>query len=198
MREILFRAKHKVTGEWVYGYFTRESSSFFGTPAVIETHDEDYKVIPETVCQFVNDYDMDGNKIFEYDICECYDRKGNKVTEAPFVITDNRGSFCADTGLGRWRPHGMDCRVIGNAHDNPDMLDGHGKSHFLVTELGEFPQDADDYIKQHNRLTEKYEIHGAHAACYLCNFENDYICHQYNGGCKEIETCRSIHQRESE
>lgn len=31
-----------------------------------------------------------------------------------------------------------------------------------------------------------------HAACYLCNFEDEYICHTYNGGCKKVEQCRII------
>lgn len=34
-----------------------------------------------------------------------------------------------------------------------------------------------------------------HAACYLCNFEDEYICHTHNGGCEKIELCRGIQEK---
>ena len=33
-----------------------------------------------------------------------------------------------------------------------------------------------------------------HAACYLCNFEDEYICHIHDGGCNCMETCRNINK----
>ena len=194
MREILFRAKREDNHEWVYGYFTKECPVYFGPVSVIETHEDDYKVIPETVCQFVNDHDIDGNKIFEFDIIECLDHSGNKRDCPNLVVTDNRGSFCCETGLGRWRPNGIECRVIGNAHDNPELLQRHGMRQFIF-ELGTCP---DDYYERHQELRGKYKIHGAHAACYLENYESDYICHQYNGGCRRIDVCRKIYREEPE
>lgn len=32
-----------------------------------------------------------------------------------------------------------------------------------------------------------------HAACYLCNFEDEVICIQFNGGCPLHDKCKAIH-----
>lgn len=31
--------------------------------------------------------------------------------------------------------------------------------------------------------------------CYLCNFEDRYICNEYNGGCKSLSRCQEIHKQ---
>lgn len=46
------------------------------------------------------------------------------------------------------------------------------------------------------RLVSTYGIHELQAACYLCNYKDDYICCKLNGGCKDIEICRSIREIE--
>lgn len=33
--------------------------------------------------------------------------------------------------------------------------------------------------------------------CYLCNFDDEYICRKYNGGCKSINVCEIIKKGES-
>jgi hypothetical protein len=43
-----------------------------------------------------------------------------------------------------------------------------------------------------NEISLMYEISFTHAGCYICNFEDDYMCHKFNGGCKNIELCRKI------
>jgi hypothetical protein len=30
------------------------------------------------------------------------------------------------------------------------------------------------------------------ASCFICNYYDAYICGQYNGGCKNKETCKEI------
>ena len=203
MREILFRAKSKYDLEWIEGYYAKvedylsrdDIHVIFPTDTTLYPGNEfaGYEeVIPETVCQFMNEEDMDGNRIFEFDIIECYDNRGIKRECPPLVVQDDRGSFCSETGLGRWRPNGYNCKVIGNAYDNPELLKGHGMSHF-VRDIGELP---DDYIERHHELTDKYGIHGAHAGCYLVNYESDYVCHKFNGGCNCINVCRQIHEAE--
>lgn len=44
-------------------------------------------------------------------------------------------------------------------------------------------------------IIDSCSITEAHAGCYLCNFENEYICHIYNGGCKKIEQCKTIREK---
>lgn len=50
--------------------------------------------------------------------------------------------------------------------------------------------------KEQNRLVSTYNITNVHAGCYMCNFENEYICHKVNGGCKNISKCREIFKKE--
>ena len=37
------------------------------------------------------------------------------------------------------------------------------------------------------RISSISQVSGNHAGCYLSNYENEYICHKHNGGCKNIE-----------
>lgn len=53
--------------------------------------------------------------------------------------------------------------------------------------------DAD--LKEIVDLCSVMGVKEAHAACYLCNFEDEYICYTYDGGCKQIEQCRGIRER---
>ena len=90
MRDILYRAKRdwdfcwydttpkevKDKNEWVYGYFTLNSSVLANGKAIIEDEVEDYKVLEETVCQYtgikipqITDNDR-YLKLYEKDICE--------------------------------------------------------------------------------------------------------------------------------
>lgn len=50
--------------------------------------------------------------------------------------------------------------------------------------------------KEENRLVSAYNITSTHAGCYMCNFEDKYICVEHNGGCKSLDKCRSIYEKE--
>lgn len=56
--------------------------------------------------------------------------------------------------------------------------------------------EAVEIEKEQNRLTSIYNITNVHAGCYMCNFENKYICVEYNGGCSGLDKCRSIYEKE--
>ena len=36
------------------------------------------------------------------------------------------------------------------------------------------------------------KLSDGHIGCYLCNFEDQYICREYNGGCNGILVCQEI------
>jgi uncharacterized phage protein (TIGR01671 family) len=78
MREILFRAKRKDTGEWVEGFYFE---SFTEIPYIMTLHDhilgmtEFYEVDPATVGQFTGLLDKNGKRIFEGDILQVYNYK---------------------------------------------------------------------------------------------------------------------------
>lgn len=50
--------------------------------------------------------------------------------------------------------------------------------------------DAD--IKQ---IASTFSVTEGHACCYLCNFGDEYICYEHDGGCNRVEECQSIHDR---
>ena len=132
MREILFRGKTQ-DGEWAYGIpvvlggRTYILSDFRYGGAYI-----DKKVIGETVGQFTGLKDRHGKKIFEGDILRHkYGLTFNKL----YTIVFDYGAFCfktdryitplGDSEFGIVGSNCLidDCEVIGNIHDNPELLE---------------------------------------------------------------------------
>ena len=153
MREILFRGKRIDNGEWVYGYAVKGNYKkgqifiaksigigYFFTGCI--TADE---VISETVGQYTGLIDKNGKKIFEGDICQVvytdrmcdtdgkhYENEHEMFEEVVF----EKGTFCFETtieDIAFYRPIEFDIywkqkikyfEVIGNIHDNPELLEG--------------------------------------------------------------------------
>jgi hypothetical protein len=206
MDSMIYRAKRIDTNEWVYGYYAKVRDYLtdkyvhimFPTDTVRYPHgefDEHYEVIPETVGRLLMYTNYDGyhevDRIFQNDIIEIWPRYSD--VEKDIALVQDEHSVSVD-GFGRWFPQDTTrIRVIGNAYDNPELLKGHSLNHF-VNQLNYYPGDASEYLERHRHLTQKYNIHGAQARCYMCNFENDYICHQFNSGCSRIDVCRKIRE----
>ena len=53
-----------------------------------------------------------------------------------------------------------------------------------------------DFEDEINKLSSTYYISKEYVGCYLSNFEDDYICHKHNGGCKNITKCREIFEKD--
>ena len=137
MREILFRGKRLDNGEWVYGSFIQvehEDGSF--TTAIFQKKDAggDAEVSPATVGQYTGLKDKNGKRIFEgdivaqnwYDYDEPRDDSFGKVVfceyDCSFSVMDvNKDGFMP---LGRCGSYHWEVEVIGNIHDNPELLKG--------------------------------------------------------------------------
>ena len=149
MREILFRGKTKAIvgcpcnngkpdGEWVNGYIFPD----LGAMKIRQFEPDrpecnDYEVDPETVGQYTGLTDKNGVRIFEGDIVRYAERRlGGEDVSVAFPVTFDEGGFCAHHYfLNNWLRNGLggntkleDIEVIGNIHDNPDILKGGGEN----------------------------------------------------------------------
>ena len=132
--EILFRGKRIDTGEWVYGFYGHKPNGneveehfimewcFNAASDSIYTYFRDVPVIPETVGQYTGHDDKNGRRIFRGDVLVLY---GDR-----FVILwdEERGGFLLDYcqfdeqyDFSEFWPTS---EVIGNIHDDPELLDG--------------------------------------------------------------------------
>ena len=120
-REILFRGKNDA-GEWLYGYLTKPA----GNPCFIIDGDDYFGgVIEETIGQYTGLTDKNGTKIFEGDIV-----KGTIVSqwakeEIVCCVKYKENSFvCIEQGKwGHSLKFAKNIEVIGNIHDNPELLE---------------------------------------------------------------------------
>ena len=141
MREILFRGKRVDKGEWIVGFFAQS-----GERAYILI-DNDFavgyvkmkEVAPETVEQYTGLTDKNGKRIFEGDIVELYDRNYDTKWRAIVEFGNPNGNYSwgwqlnpigkvdINTEILCWvemEESGAYCEVIGNIHDNPELLEG--------------------------------------------------------------------------
>ena len=144
IREVIFRGKRTDSGEWVYGYYTKaryflnkkEMHIIFEPDVEAFPHCEftGYEeVLPETVGQYTGLTDKNGVKIFEGDICRF--KRFNDVHIGKIVFNATTASFVMwyqpiVGAYGEKATQKMllsvcdDIEVIGNIHDNPELLGG--------------------------------------------------------------------------
>ena len=117
MREIIFRAKTVCDGDWVYGGITWNPSK---KEVFIHTEWDEGKVIPETVGQYTGLCDKNGTRIFEGDIVKVE----NALVRGIFAVEYCGISACfiVSHGERRYFLGGCNSEVIGNIHDNPELL----------------------------------------------------------------------------
>lgn len=143
MREILFKGKRKDNGEWVEGDLIQ--NGLFYETAIRFTDDAGYFITaivdPETVGQFTG-LTANGKKIFEGDLLNGFDypfrgSNGKHNYFAEVCWFDNCPAFGLYThkypnaevwGISEGNTENMedfdgnDWEVIGNIHDNPELL----------------------------------------------------------------------------
>lgn len=147
MRKIQFRGKRLDNGKWVYGDLLQIAGGcliYFGSqtetgPDIPEDSDiavglgvdEIAVVDPSTVEQFIWRLDCNGKEIYEGDLLEC-----SNVPTIPLEVyyAPAKGSFClaehthtegvlnGTTPIGEMLMYYPNIHIIGNIHDNPELL----------------------------------------------------------------------------
>lgn len=145
-REIKFRGKSNIDGEWYFGSYVKTNDNTnnpFKTTAPKEYHNivfyaaPDFllggwnkePVIPQTVNQFTGLLDKNGKEIYEGDIIRSYDSENNPIIHS--ISWDNKKACYVATMLQHpllggpidknWIDE-FEKEIIGNVFDNPELL----------------------------------------------------------------------------
>ena len=122
MREILFRGMRTKNGEWVYGFYCQKPCPCTEDGNPITHYIADLppfgtEVDPDTVGQFTGLTDGHGKRIFEGDIL-LYCGVQN------VVVSFENGQFVINHyAINLLKARNAESEVIGNIHDNPELLE---------------------------------------------------------------------------
>lgn len=142
MREILFRGKRIDNGEWVYGDLVHAVNKFYIsyyyesalTTFINETFEYDgisiiraapfIEVDPSTIGQYTGLTDKNGKKIFEGDIILRRYVRPNFLVEYSEEETEYQANFIGGGCASLYKYFSSkESKVIGNIHDNPELLE---------------------------------------------------------------------------
>lgn len=138
-RDYEFRGKRVDTGKWVYGYYFE---SFTGISYILVCHDhilgmtEFYEVDPTTVGQYTGLKDKNGVQIYKGDIVRTFIRVYThqdiengiaylvawSTNSFRWIIKNIKGEFSFISKFDKDK-----FEIIGNIHDNPELLKREGK-----------------------------------------------------------------------
>lgn len=131
----LFRGKRVDNGKEVIGFYfnvpEHHNPDLSGKSIIISINNGLYfEVVPETVGKYIGWTDKNGKMIFEGDICKTYFESYTRSWEEVGVVTEFCGAHGIESADGKHfsafinetvytRSH----EVIGNIHDNPELLE---------------------------------------------------------------------------
>ena len=127
-REILFKAKRKLNGKWVFGSLISIGNDWCQIITANTEYDDISqsmsRVITDTVCQFTGLTDKNGTKIFEGDIVKvdiftknyCIVFGESEKWGASFQYKSDYSIYYLTENFAK------DCVVVGNIYENPELL----------------------------------------------------------------------------
>ena len=147
MRTIKFRGIGKRTGTWIYGNLIQLGGAYIISPifnkyeivpdhsteCALGFHEDEFDVIePDSLGQFTGLLDKNGNEIYEGDIINMHTKRyGDEIFRIAYEDS-HLGVFalCTDDVYSRfvcvfgksYEYEPFYCEVIGNIHDNPELL----------------------------------------------------------------------------
>ena len=171
MREILFRGKRVDKGEWIKGFYAENghgSSNIQPKGKFLAC-----LVKPETVGQYTGLLDKNGNKIFEGDILESDSER--------FVVDwdDEFSGFYLTNVNPRYQGVAMfanvadDGYIIGNVHDNPEMLNNETLAEFQPVSHAKWEISSDGYYPYCKKCNARPENGKMTKYCPSCGVKMD-------------------------
>lgn len=143
MREYLFRGKRNEIGDFVEGSLIAypDGDCYIAKPSNDPCVLDKFCVDPSTVGQYTGLMDKNGKRIFEGDMLKPFDDEIDKMVVefhcGAFMLClygergyiSESGDWCDEGNYGviECEPlssYGADIEVIGNIHDNPELVEG--------------------------------------------------------------------------
>lgn len=130
MRESKFRGFNRKNGVWLYGFYLQNRGAHFVCPDEFAEGKswDDYEIDPETRGEYTGQKDKNGQEIYEGDVVATEMNGCRYVQEVVWSDVTNGFSFRGH-GCGPMFHKPSCMEVIGNIHDNPELLNKQGLCH---------------------------------------------------------------------
>lgn len=137
-RKIIFRAKRPDNNDWVYGDLLHPSCVSAGYeihPYIRDRHACAHEVYKDTIGQFTGLIDSAGKEVYEFDIMKdegserlyvvYFNEDSMRFMRCPVEFYDGNKTLITvhnSQPMDVWRWRNIKRYVIGNIHDNPELI----------------------------------------------------------------------------